>query len=122
MNRIFWGGSLRGVEVAAHAYFNKSAKELTLEQSALLVGIIRAPNKFSPFRHLERAKLQRDWVLEKMVENNAITQDEADLARQQPLKVSSPNNLREGSSLLGVLPRLLPGRMDQASGKKKATG
>ena len=105
MNRIFWGGSLRGVEVAAHAYFNKSAKELTLEQSALLVGIIRAPNKFSPFRHLERAKLQRDWVLEKMVENNAITQDEADLARQQPLKVSSPNNLREGSYALDAIRR-----------------
>jgi len=105
MNRIFWGGSLRGVEVAAHTYFNKSAKELTLEQSALLVGIIRAPNKFSPFRHLEKAKLQRDWVLEKMVENDAITQDEADAARKQPLKVSSPNNLREGSYALDAIRR-----------------
>ena len=105
MNRIFWGGSLRGVEVAAHAYFNKSAKELTLEQSALLVGIIRAPNKFSPFRHLEKAKLQRDWVLEKMVENDAITEDEADAARKQELKVSSPNNLREGSYALDAIRR-----------------
>ena len=105
MNRIFWGGSLRGIEVAAHAYFNKSAKELALEQSALLVGIIRAPNKFSPFRHLEKAKLQRDWVLEKMVENNAITQDEANTARKQPLKVSSPNNLREGSYALDAIRR-----------------
>ncbi|MDC0258569.1 transglycosylase domain-containing protein, partial [bacterium] len=105
MNRIFWGGSLRGVEVAAHTYFNKSAKELTLEQSALLVGIIRAPNKFSPFRHLEKAKLQRDWVLEKMVENDAITEDEADAARKQELKVSSPNNLREGSYALDAIRR-----------------
>ncbi len=105
MNRIFWGGSVRGVEVAAHTYFNKSAKELTLEEAALLVGIIRAPNKFSPFRHPEKAELQRDWVLEKMVENKAITQDEADAAREKSLKIASPNNLREGSYALDAIRR-----------------
>jgi penicillin-binding protein 1A len=105
MNRIFWGGSVRGVEVAAHTYFNKSAKELTLEEAALLVGIIRAPNKFSPFRHPEKAELQRDWVLEKMVENKAITQDEADAAREKSLNIASPNNLREGSYALDAIRR-----------------
>ncbi len=105
MNRIFWGGSIRGVEVAAHTYFNKSVSDLTLEESALLVGIIRAPNKFSPFRHPEKAELQRDWVLEKMVENKAIDQSQADAARKRPLQIASPNNLREGSYALDAIRR-----------------
>lgn len=105
MNRIFWGGSVRGVEVASHTYFNKAARELTLEESALLVGIIRAPNKFSPFRYPEKAEMQRDWVLEKMVENKAITQNEADSARKKTLKIASPNNLREGSYALDAIRR-----------------
>lgn len=105
MNRIFWGGSVRGVEVASQTYFGKSARDLNLEESALLVGIIRAPNKFSPFRHPEKAELQRDWVLEKMVENGAISQNAADVARKKTLKIASPNNLREGSYALDAIQR-----------------
>lgn len=106
MNRIFWGGSIRGVEVAARTYFDKSANHLTLEESALLVGIIRAPNKFSPFRHFEKAEMQRDWVLQKMVENGAITSEEADAAQERPLEVaSSRNRVREGSYALDAIRR-----------------
>lgn len=106
MNRIFWGGSIRGVEVAARTYFDKSAIDLSLEESALLVGIIRAPNKFSPFRHFEKAVMQRDWVLEKMIENGAITQEEADAAEKRPLQVaSSRNRVREGSYALDAIRR-----------------
>ncbi len=106
MNRIFWGGSIRGVEVAALTYFDKPSKNLTLEESALLVGIIRAPNKFSPFRHFEKAAIQRDWVLTKMVENSAITRKEADIAQKKPLKiVSSRNRVREGSYALDAIRR-----------------
>lgn len=105
MNRIFWGGSVRGVEVASHTYFDKSVSELNLEESALLVGIIRAPNKFSPFRHFEKAEMQRDWTLKKMVENNAISQEEADAAKERPIKIASLNNLREGSYALDAIRR-----------------
>jgi len=106
MNCIFWGGSINGVEVAAQTYFNKPASQLTLEQSALLVGIIRAPNKFSPFRHRERAIMQRDWALKKMVETNAITQSEADAAKQAPLHLaSSANRVKSGSYALDAIRR-----------------
>ena len=105
MNRIFWGGSIRGVEMAAQTYFDKPARELNLEESALLVGIIRAPNRFSPFRFPEKAKDQRDWVLEKMVENEAITSNEAKAASQRELAIAPPNNLREGSYALDAIRR-----------------
>lgn len=105
MNRIFWGDSIRGVEMAAQSYFDKSARDLTLEEAALLVGIIRAPNRFSPFRHPEDAKDQRDWVLQKMVENDAISASEAESAREKPLNIASPDNLREGSYALDAIRR-----------------
>lgn len=106
MNRIFWGGSIRGVEVASRTYFDKPAKELTLEESALLVGIIRAPNKFSPFRYPEKAATQRDWVLSKMIENGAITQAQSDAAEKAPLKISSSRNrVQEGSYALDAIRR-----------------
>lgn len=105
MNRIFWGDSIRGVEMAAQTYFDKPAKDLNLEESALLVGIIRAPNRFSPFRYPDRAKDQRDWVLKKMVENEAITQQEADAASQREITIAPPNNLREGSYALDAIRR-----------------
>jgi len=106
MNRIFWGGSVRGVEVASHTYFGIPASELTLAQSALLVGIIRAPNKFSPLRYPEKATMQRDWVLKKMVENDAITQAEAEAAEKAPLNIiTNQNRVREGSYALDSIRR-----------------
>jgi penicillin-binding protein 1A len=105
MNRIFWGGSIRGVEMAAQTYFDKSARDLSLEESALLVGIIRAPNRFSPFRFPDKAKDQRDWVLTKMVENKAITEDEKQAAGERELKIAPPNNLREGTYALDAIRR-----------------
>lgn len=106
MNRIFWGGSIRGVEVASRSYFDKPAKDLTLEESALLVGIIRAPNKFSPFRYPDRAATQRDWVLSKMIETGAITQAQADAAEKAPVKIASAqNSVHEGSYALDTIRR-----------------
>ncbi len=106
MNRIFWGGSIRGVEVASRTYFDKPASELSLPQSALLVGIIRAPNRFSPFRHPKRAAQQRDWVLEKMVENQAISAEEAERAENAPLDISTKRNrITAGSYALDAIRR-----------------
>lgn len=114
MNRIFWGGSIHGVETAARAYFNKSTSELTLGQSALLVGIIRAPNRFNPIRHPKRAAEQRDWVLRKMVENNAITQEEADAAKAAPLNIAnSTTQLQQGSYGLDAIRRDLDRILEQ---------
>lgn len=86
-NRIFFGTGIYGIEGAAQAYFGKPAKELTLDESAMIAGIIRAPNRFSPFRHYKSAIKERDTVLNRMVSTERITQAEADAAKKVKTRV-----------------------------------
>ncbi|MEM7147778.1 MAG: PBP1A family penicillin-binding protein [Verrucomicrobiota bacterium] len=81
-NRIFFGTGLYGIDRAAHAYFRKSPASLTLSESAIIVGIIRAPNRFSPFRHYERALAERNTVLDRMLELGFVTPGEVATAKQ----------------------------------------
>jgi len=76
LNSIFLGRASAGVEVAARSYFGKSARELTLSEGALLAGITKGPNYFSPVRHPDRAKERFRYVLGRMQENGAITAEE----------------------------------------------
>lgn len=87
MNRIFWGHSIRGIESASRTYFERPAAQLTLSEAAMLAGIIRGPNTFSPFVNFEAAKEQRDVTLGRMVHYEFITQAEADAAKQQQLHI-----------------------------------
>ena len=66
MNRIYFGSGLYGVEAASQAYFGCPASEMTLSQAALLAGLIRSPNKLSPFNDLSASLKQRDVVLAQM--------------------------------------------------------
>ncbi|HBG15840.1 MAG TPA: penicillin-binding protein, partial [Firmicutes bacterium] len=63
-----------GVEAAARYYFGKSASTLNLEESALLAGIIRSPENYSPFKHPDTAKGRRNLVLKKLMEQEYITE------------------------------------------------
>ncbi|HZJ17306.1 MAG TPA: biosynthetic peptidoglycan transglycosylase, partial [Chthoniobacteraceae bacterium] len=67
MNRIYFGPGGYGIETAALSYFGKHADALTLGESAMIAGIIRAPSFFSPFTNLPGAAKQRDQVLARMV-------------------------------------------------------
>ena len=87
MNRIFWGHSIRGVESASRTYFEKSAREITLSEAAMLAGIIRGPNAFSPFKNIDAATRERDVTLGRMVKYGHITQEQANAAKAKPLKV-----------------------------------
>jgi len=106
MNRIFWGGSIRGIGSASRTYFQKPASELTLSESALLAGIIRAPNAFSPFVDLKKAKRERDTVLGRMAHYNFIDEATAEKAKAQPLDVpTSAERLIQGSYALDSIRR-----------------
>lgn len=87
MNRIFWGHSIRGVEAASRTYFEKSADKITLSEAAMLAGIIRGPNAFSPFKDIKKATHERDVTLGRMVHYGHITQAEADAAMSHALKI-----------------------------------
>ena len=87
MNRIFWGHSIRGIEAASRTYFEKPADKLTLSEAAMLAGIIRGPNAFSPFKNIEAAKQERDVTLSRMVLYGFITQADADAAENEVPKI-----------------------------------
>ena len=89
INRIYYGSGYYGLETATLAYFGKHCKELTTGEAAMMAGLIRSPNRFSPLRHLEAAKRERDTVLTRMVKLKMLTSVEADRARRSPIKVVS---------------------------------
>src|SRR4051812_20359189 len=82
MNRVYFGSGCYGVETASQAYFGKHANKLNLSEAALLAGLIRSPNPFSPLRNPEGAALQRNTVLDRMVELKKISAGEAEQAKQ----------------------------------------
>jgi penicillin-binding protein 1A len=81
INRIYFGAGCYGVETASQVYFGKSASKLNLSEAALLAGLIRSPNRFSPLKNPEGAALQRDAVLNRMVELKKISTAEANEAK-----------------------------------------
>jgi penicillin-binding protein 1B len=81
--------SIDGFGEAAQAYFGKDLQQLDLAQSAMLAGIVQRPNYFNPWRHADRTIERRNLVLDSMVETGAITKDEAEHAKAEPLKLAS---------------------------------
>src|SRR6058998_1050173 len=81
INRIYFGAGCYGVETASQAYFGKSASKLSLAEAAVLAGLIRSPNRFSPLRNPDGAALQRDAVLNRMVELKKISIAQAQQAK-----------------------------------------
>ena len=87
VNRIFFGSGIYGVEMASLSYFGKRASEMTLSESAMLAGIIRGPNRFSPFRHYDDANSERKIVLKRMLSEGAIQDKDFKTAMTQRVRV-----------------------------------
>jgi penicillin-binding protein 1A len=84
-NQSFFGHGTHGVEAAARLYFNKRAKDVTLEEAALIAGIIQSPARQSPFVNRAAAMRRRNYVLQQMTENGYITSAQAEAAKQAPI-------------------------------------
>jgi len=82
VNRIYFGNGCYGVETASQAYFGKSASQLNLPEAALLAGLIRSPNRFSPLKNPQGAAVQRNVVLDRMVALQTLSPAEADEAKK----------------------------------------
>ncbi|MCH5159286.1 MAG: transglycosylase domain-containing protein [Clostridiales bacterium] len=80
VNTIYFGRSAYGIETAANVYFNKSAADLTVSESAVLAGMIKAPNNYAPDKNAEKCKARRDRVLKLMLEQGIIDQSAYDEA------------------------------------------
>jgi penicillin-binding protein 1B len=81
--------SINGFGEASQSYFGKDVRQLDLAECALLAGIIQRPNYFNPFRHADRTVERRNLVLDSMVETGAITKDQAERAKAEPLHLSA---------------------------------
>ena len=77
VNRVFLGTGMNGIEQAARGYFGKHASELTLPEAAMIAGVIRAPNGFSPFRHYDAALREMRGTIGRMVDEGLLDQSEA---------------------------------------------
>ena len=96
LNRIYLGSGAYGVDGAAHVYFGKSARELTLPEAAMLATLTTAPSVFSPRRDLASAQTRARRVLNAMVDTGAITQEQADDAKAHPAVISDPASVPPG--------------------------
>jgi penicillin-binding protein 1A len=84
-NQMYLGHGAYGVEAASRLFFNKSNKQLSLEEAALVAGIFQTPERQSPFVDMKRATNRRNVVLQRMADERYITQAQADAAKQQPI-------------------------------------
>jgi penicillin-binding protein 1A len=96
LNRIFFGKNFYGIQAAARGYFGKDAKELNLSEAATIAGLIKSPNNIEPLRNPQRAKKERDYVLERMVIEKRISREEAEEVKRSNI-ITAPQS---GASLL----------------------
>ncbi|PYS40184.1 MAG: hypothetical protein DMF71_13835, partial [Acidobacteria bacterium] len=88
VNHIFLGANAYGFEAAAETYFGKQAKDLTIEEAALLAGIPKAPGEYSPTANAAKAKERRDLVLDLMARNGFATGSEVEAAKAKPIQLA----------------------------------
>jgi membrane peptidoglycan carboxypeptidase len=94
LNITYFGQQAYGVEAASQRYFSKPAKDLQVQEAALLAGIVQSPSRYDPVNDTQEATKRRNVVLQRMAETHDITQAEATEAKEKPLglKVSRPKN------------------------------
>ena len=95
-NQIYLGHGVYGFEAGANYYFGKKAKDLTLEEAAVLAGLPKAPNAYSPINNPERALHRRNLVINNMLEDGKITAEEAQRAKNSPIRLNvqgEPNSI-----------------------------
>jgi len=90
LNNIYWGHNNYGVQTASESYFNKSATDLNLAESAVMAGLIQAPEKYSPFIRYEATKRRQSTVVNRMSTLGWINSEEGEKTKKEPLLVGKP--------------------------------
>ena len=89
MNQIFLGNRAYGFAAASEAYFGKHLKDITIAEAAMLAGLPKAPSAYNPISNPQRARIRQRHIIDRMLENGFITENEAETAKAQELKVKS---------------------------------
>ncbi|MCH2660754.1 PBP1A family penicillin-binding protein [bacterium] len=85
LNKVYFGHGAHGLKAAARLYFDKEVEQLALEESALLAGLLKAPNGYSPLRRPTKALQRRNTVLRSMADNGVMTRARYEALRQEPI-------------------------------------
>ncbi|KAB8139048.1 penicillin-binding protein [Gracilibacillus oryzae] len=87
LNEVYFAHGIYGVGTAATYYFGKSIEELTIEEGAMLAAMVKAPNTYSPYNDIEKAKQRRDLALQQMVDYGSITAKEMQALQAKNIRV-----------------------------------
>jgi 1A family penicillin-binding protein len=98
LNTAYFGAGVYGADAAAKRYFGKPAKDLTINEAAMLAGLVRAPSQLAPHRNLNGAQGRAAQVLEAMVETKAISPEDAEKAKRDPAQLRIPAETPEGAN------------------------
>jgi penicillin-binding protein 1A len=99
LNKVYFGDGLYGVEAASRGYFGKHASELSVDEAALLAGLIQSPSSYAPTVNLDRAVARRNVVLQAMLSNNAIDRAQFDAARHAAVHLTNTLEMKESFGL-----------------------
>ncbi|MBT3068685.1 penicillin-binding protein 1A [Rhodoferax sp. U11-2br] len=89
MNQIFLGNRAYGFAAASEAYFGKQLKDISVAEAAMLAGLPKAPSAYNPINNPKRAKTRQLYIIQRMLENGFITPDQAEIAKQEVVKIRS---------------------------------
>ena len=93
LNTVYFGKNAYGIESASNVYFDKSATELTLSESAILAGMLKAPNSYNPTCDLKKCIARRDVVLKTMLDNGYIDKNQYENAKNEQLVLTENKNI-----------------------------
>ncbi len=97
LNRVYLGAGTYGVDAAAHRYFDKSARQVTLYEAAVIAGLLKAPTRFSPARDPDQAEKRTAQVLANMVDAGYLTAAQEAAAEQQKQQLALAARVRPGN-------------------------
>ena len=102
LNRVYFGGGYYGIEAAAEGYFGVHAKDLSLAQSALLAGVLKSPATYAPHLRPEASIGRRGVILDLMVGYGMISEEEAKLAKAEPLALCADETKQKHDSYVDL--------------------
>lgn len=111
LNQVYFGEGAYGVEAASQVYFGKHAAELSLAESAMIAGLPRGPNIFSPYANVQAALKRRGTVLQGMANAGYISQEQAEAAQREPIALAGKKRrVVQASYFLDYVAKELVGR------------
>lgn len=88
-NRAYFGEDLDGVEAAARHFFHRGPNELTVDEAALLAGMIKSPSLYSPVKHPDRALMRRNQIIDAMIASGSLSSSDGGIAKASPLGIAT---------------------------------